>query len=108
MRIRFLGTAAAEAPPSLWCECDLCRRDRAAAGREIRRRCGYLIDDDTLVDPGPDLFAQSLLFGIRWEKLRRILVTHFSRNGKATHRELVDFFAPHGVEVAYDGLEIVL
>ncbi|MCU0316867.1 MAG: MBL fold metallo-hydrolase [Fimbriimonadaceae bacterium] len=34
----------------------------------------------------------------------KILTTHHSHNGEATHQELVDFFAPHGVDVGYDGL----
>ncbi len=38
----------------------------------------------------------------------RVIATHFSHNGGALYQELVDYFTPHGVEVAYDGLEIEL
>lgn len=34
----------------------------------------------------------------------RIVTTHHSHNGEGTHGELVAFFAPHGIEVGYDGL----
>ncbi|MBS1708194.1 MAG: hypothetical protein JSS65_05660 [Armatimonadetes bacterium] len=36
----------------------------------------------------------------------QIVSTHHSHNGEATHDELVEFFAPHGVVVGYDGLEL--
>ncbi len=38
----------------------------------------------------------------------RILATHFSHSGNPLHEELVARFSPLGVEIAYDGLEIVL
>lgn len=38
----------------------------------------------------------------------RVIATHFSHNGGSLHHELEAFFAPHGIEVAYDGLEIEL
>jgi phosphoribosyl 1,2-cyclic phosphate phosphodiesterase len=38
----------------------------------------------------------------------RIIATHFSHNCLKTHDELAEFFAPHGIEVAYDGMEIEL
>ncbi|MGQ9731825.1 MAG: MBL fold metallo-hydrolase [Candidatus Zipacnadales bacterium] len=34
----------------------------------------------------------------------RAIATHFSHNGGALYDELVEFFAPHGIEVAYDGM----
>jgi phosphoribosyl 1,2-cyclic phosphate phosphodiesterase len=38
----------------------------------------------------------------------RVIATHFSHNGGALHEELTEYFAPHGIEVAYDGMEIEL
>lgn len=34
----------------------------------------------------------------------RVFATHFSHNGGLLHTELEAFFAPHGIEIAYDGL----
>jgi phosphoribosyl 1,2-cyclic phosphate phosphodiesterase len=34
----------------------------------------------------------------------RVIVTHFSHNGGLLHEELVARFAPHHIEVAYDGM----
>ncbi len=76
MKITILGSGAAEAIPALWCECDTCRQAKAVGGRDIRRRTSYLIDDDTLVDFGPDAFQQSVQFNIDWRAIRRILFTH--------------------------------
>lgn len=76
MRFRFLGTAAAEGFPALWCECPTCAQAEKNGGKDIRRRASYLIDDDTMVDFGPDVFWQTREFGINLRKIRRILFTH--------------------------------
>jgi len=36
----------------------------------------------------------------------RMIATHFSHNGGALHQELVEYFTPHGIEVAYDGMVV--
>ena len=56
MKIVFLGTAAAEGVPGLWCKCPYCEHARKVGGKEIRRRCSYCVDDDTMIDFGPDSF----------------------------------------------------
>ena len=76
MKFVFLGTAAAEGIPGRWCGCRICTEARARGGREIRRRCAYLIDDDTMVDFGPDTFDQLLRAGVDSSRLRRIIFTH--------------------------------
>ena len=57
MKLTFLGTAAAEGMPALWCECPTCAEAKKLGGKEIRRRCSYLLDGDTLIDFGPDAFC---------------------------------------------------
>ena len=76
MRLVFLGTAAAEGIPGLWCGCAICREARKRGGKDIRRRCSYLIDDDTLVDFGPDSFEQARHANINLAELKRIIFTH--------------------------------
>ncbi len=76
MKITFLGTAAAEAIPALWCECPVCAKAKKLGGKELRRRCSYLIDDDTMVDFGPDAFWQSVAFQIDLVNLKRVIFTH--------------------------------
>ncbi|MBP5182423.1 MAG: hypothetical protein J6331_05290 [Lentisphaeria bacterium] len=36
----------------------------------------------------------------------KYFINHFSHNGHATHAELEEFYNPHGIQVAYDGLTI--
>jgi phosphoribosyl 1,2-cyclic phosphate phosphodiesterase len=38
----------------------------------------------------------------------RCIATHFSHNGRVLHEEMERFFAPHGFEVAYDGMRLEL
>jgi phosphoribosyl 1,2-cyclic phosphate phosphodiesterase len=38
----------------------------------------------------------------------RIIATHFSHNGGWLHADLERFFAPHGIEIAYDGFQVHL
>jgi phosphoribosyl 1,2-cyclic phosphate phosphodiesterase len=76
MKITFLGTAAAEGIPSPFCDCPTCEHARAEGGRNLRRRQSFLINDDLLVDIGPDLFASCAQHGISLVPLRYLLVTH--------------------------------
>lgn len=36
----------------------------------------------------------------------KFFATHFSHNGENLHADLEAFFIPHGIQVAYDGLEV--
>jgi phosphoribosyl 1,2-cyclic phosphate phosphodiesterase len=38
----------------------------------------------------------------------RIVPTHFSHNGRMLHEELVQTVLPHGIEVAHDGMRLVI
>ena len=60
--------------PAIWCECAYCRTARK--NREIRRTAAYLIDDDTLVDFGPDIHWQITEFGIDLSRIRQVILTH--------------------------------
>ena len=76
MRVKFLGTAAAEGIPAIWCECEVCKKAKQLKGKELRRRCSYLIDEDTIVDFGPDSYWQSIDFDVDHTALKRIIFTH--------------------------------
>jgi phosphoribosyl 1,2-cyclic phosphate phosphodiesterase len=76
MRVKILGSCAAEGWPALFCECDACREARRRGGRNIRRRTVYALDEDVLVDFGPDIYWQSTEFGIDLAAIRHIVVTH--------------------------------
>lgn len=76
MKFTFLGTSASEGFPNAFCGCDNCEKARQAGGRSLRKRSAALIDDELLIDLGPDLMAASLQHGISLAKLRYCLQTH--------------------------------
>ena len=44
MKIKYLGTAAAEGIPAIFCECANCKRPRMLGGKNIRTRSQAIID----------------------------------------------------------------
>ena len=76
MKFRFLGTAAAEGIPALFCECAVCKEARKKGGRHIRTRSQALINEDLLLDFNPDTYMHFLQYGIDSLKIRHCLITH--------------------------------
>lgn len=76
MRLTFLGTAAANAFPEAFCRCAHCREARELGGPSLRKRSAALIDDDLLLDLGPDIQAASQQHGIPLTGVRTCLQTH--------------------------------
>ena len=90
LRIKILGSGTANGLPSPFCDCETCRAARASEDpRDLRRRTSYLIDDDTIVDFGPDAYWQSITFGIELHRVKRILYTH--RHGDHINPELLTY-----------------
>lgn len=76
MKIKYLGTAAYEGVPSLFCKCRVCRLSRKAGGRNIRTRSQALVNDDLLIDFPPDTVVHYQQHGFDWEKIEGIIITH--------------------------------
>lgn len=76
MQLQFLGTAAAEGIPALWCGCECCRRSRETGGRALRTRSQALIDGRLLIDFPADTYAHVLKNGIDLLEVSDCLVTH--------------------------------
>lgn len=76
MKLKYLGTAAAEGVPALFCNCPLCRRAREKGGKNIRSRAQTLINDDLMIDFGPDTFWHVCRYGLDLAKIRTLLITH--------------------------------
>jgi phosphoribosyl 1,2-cyclic phosphate phosphodiesterase len=76
MNITFLGTAAANAFPEAFCQCANCERARALGGPSLRKRSAALINDDLLIDLGPDIMTASFLHRRPLTKVRYCLQTH--------------------------------
>ncbi|MCQ6559004.1 MBL fold metallo-hydrolase [Paenibacillus mendelii] len=76
MKLHFLGTAAAEGFPAMFCRCEHCARARQAGGRNIRTRSSVIIDDILKVDFPPDTLHHVLRDGIDLGLVEDLFITH--------------------------------
>lgn len=76
MKLQYLGTAAAEGWPAPFCHCERCRAARFQKGKNIRSRPQVLINNDLMMDYGPDTFSHSLQYGLELDLVKTILLTH--------------------------------
>lgn len=76
MKLTFLGTAAAEGFPAVFCNCKYCNEARAAGGKNIRTRSQALVNDDLLIDLPADTYAHFLQNGIRGDRIAYLILTH--------------------------------
>lgn len=76
MKIQYLGTAAAEGWPAPFCHCPRCEGARKLKGRNYRSRPQVLVNDDLLMDFGPDTFYHSLVYDLDLNKVKTVLLTH--------------------------------
>lgn len=75
MKIKYLGTAAAEAIPALFCQCEICQNARIKKGKEIRGRTSVYVDD-VMIDFSPDAFWNSVRYELDYTKLHHLILTH--------------------------------
>lgn len=76
MKIRFMGTAAAEGFPAIFCKCGNCMRARELGGKNIRATTCTMIDDSILVDFGPDILSHVHSHRLQLADLDGIIITH--------------------------------
>ena len=76
MKLRYLGTAAAEGWPALFCSCPICTHAREAGGRNLRTRTQAVLDDEILLDFPPDTYCHALRHGMNLAQIHTLLVTH--------------------------------
>ncbi len=76
MKLQFLGTAAAEGVPSLFCRCEVCKNARERGGREIRTRSQAIVNDCLLIDFPSDAFSHCTQHGIDLSKVNSCIITH--------------------------------
>ena len=76
MKFQYLGTAAAEGIPAVFCQCKICREAERRGGKELRFRTSALINDKLLLDLSPDLYAAKLKFSLPLGNVRNIIITH--------------------------------
>ena len=76
MKIRYLGTAAAEGYPALFCRCPNCEEARKRGGRNIRTRSQALIDDELIIDFPSDSYYHAVLNGFHFTDIHNYIFTH--------------------------------
>ena len=115
MKLKYLGTAAAEAVPAPFCECEVCENARAKGGRNIRTRSQALVDDRILIDFCADTYLHTLRDNIKLCCIDACIITHnhsdhlypnelFCREKCASHMKTEKRFEMYG---AYDSAETV-
>lgn len=72
----FLGTAAYEGVPSLFCECEVCRKSSAEGGRNMRSRSQALVNGELLIDFPADTVWHSQKYGLDWTAITDCIITH--------------------------------
>ena len=87
MRLTYLGTAAAEGFPAVFCRCDYCNEARKLGGKSIRTRSQALVNDDLLIDLPADTYSHFLTNGIEGDKIPYLLLTH-AHPDHLYHKEL--------------------
>lgn len=76
MNVTFLGTAAAPSMPIPFCTCEICSEARRVGGKNLRSRSSLVINDDLLVDIGPDIATASFQHRISIAGIGICLQTH--------------------------------
>jgi phosphoribosyl 1,2-cyclic phosphate phosphodiesterase len=76
MIFTFLGTSAANAFPEAFCRCHNCEQARKLGGASLRKRSAALVNDDLLIDLGPDIMTASQAHGCSLTKVSCCLQTH--------------------------------
>lgn len=76
MKIKFLGTAAAEGVPAIGCGCRVCKLSCKLGGRNLRSRSQALIDGELLIEFNPDTLWHSHAYGIDLSEIDHCLITH--------------------------------
>ncbi len=76
MKITYLGTAAAEGVPAMFCNCPTCKEARRLGGKELRTRTQMIIDDTLGIDFPPDAYAHAVQFNVDLSAIEHLLVTH--------------------------------
>jgi len=106
MKLQFLGTAAAEGWPALFCNCPNCRRARELGGREIRTRSQSLLDNHILIDFPADTYAHKLQWNLDLSACDLLLITH-AHSDHLYPMDLEMRGAPYGHEPTVPVLNVV-
>lgn len=75
MKVTMLGTAAIGYPLA-FCNCDNCNDARNHKGKSLRKRASILINDDLIIDLGPDSQSAMMQYDKNMGNIKYLLQTH--------------------------------
>ena len=76
MKIQYLGTAAAERIPAIFCNCPACQKALKLGGKNVMSHSQVLIDDSLVVDLSCDTWHHFMKLGKTLESIGHLLITH--------------------------------
>lgn len=76
MKLKYLGTAAAEGFPAFYCDCEKCRIAKEKGGKNIRSRSQAILDDKILIDFPCDTYWHLTENNIEILDINHCLITH--------------------------------
>ena len=71
MKLKYLGTAAAEGYPAMFCDCENCRKAFKNKGKNIRSRSQAIIDNSLLN-------RKSVIFGISFIIIAQLMILTYT------------------------------
>ncbi len=105
MKFTYLGTAAAEGFPAVFCNCRYCKEARRLGGKNIRTRSQAIINDDLLIDLPADTYHHFLTNNIEGDKIKYLLVTH-SHSDHFYYDELEMHHGAYAYDMRNEELEV--
>ena len=76
MKLKYLGTAAAEGFPAVFCACETCQKTWKLGGKNMRTRSQALVGQDMLIDLPADTYYHTMTHGIDLLNIHYCLITH--------------------------------
>lgn len=78
MKIRYLGTGAAERVPAIFCKCSVCQNAWKKQGKEMRTQTQVLINDgDLMIDFPGDSYHHMMKYNLSFNDIDSLLLTHW-------------------------------
>lgn len=76
MKLRLLGTGAADGIPGLFADNMVSRYAREHGGKDVRTRTSAIVDDHLLIDMGPDIWYQMSREKLSGRDITGLIFTH--------------------------------
>lgn len=77
MKIKYLGSGAAERIPAIFCNCRICQNAREKGGKELRTQSQFILDDQLLIDFPGDSYLHLLQHDLDFTKFNHLLLSHW-------------------------------